>query len=75
MDKKILIVSRIIIIGSLCGLIKIVSNHIKSLDNTIQQGIDVRGEFRQKGTDLVATVKKVENRNGNQALNNPVFAR
>ncbi len=50
-------------------------NTMKSLDNTIQQGIDVRGEFRQKGTDLVATVKKVENRNGNQPLNNPVFAR
>ena len=50
-------------------------NTIKSLDNTIQQGIDVRGEFRQKGTDLVATIKKIENRNGNQPLNNPVFAR
>ena len=50
-------------------------NTMKSLDNTIQQGIDVRGEFRQKGTDLVATVKKVENRNGNQPLNNAVFAR
>ena len=50
-------------------------NTMKSLDNTIQQGIDIRGEFRQKGTDLVATVKKVENRNGNQPLNNPVFAR
>ena len=48
---------------------------MRSLDNTIQQGIDVRGEFRQKGTDLVATVKKVENRNGNQPLNNAVFAR
>ena len=50
-------------------------NTMRSLDNTIQQGIDVRGEFRQKGTDLVATVKKVENRNGNQPLNNAVFAR
>ena len=50
-------------------------NTMKSLDNTIQQGIDVRGEFRQKGTDLVATVKQVENRNGNQPLNNPVFPR
>ena len=48
---------------------------MRALDNTIQQGIDVRGEFRQKGTDLVATVKKVENRNGNQPLNNAVFAR
>ncbi len=48
---------------------------MKALDNTIQQGIEVKGEFRQRGTDLVATVKKVENRNGNQPLNNPVFAR
>lgn len=50
-------------------------NTMKSLDNTIQQGIEVRGEFKQRGTDLVATVKKVENRNGNQPLNNSVFAR
>lgn len=48
---------------------------MKALDNTIQQGIEVRGEFKQRGTDLVATVKKVENRSGNQPLNNPVFAR
>ena len=48
---------------------------MRSLDNTIQQGIDVRGEFRQRGTDLVATVKKVENRSGNQPLNNAIFAR
>lgn len=48
---------------------------MRSLDNTIQQGIDVRGEFKQRGTDLVATVKKVENRSGNQPLNNAVFAR
>ena len=48
---------------------------MRALDTTIQQGITVKGEFKQKGTDLVATVKKVENRNGNQPLNNPVFAR
>ena len=48
---------------------------MKALDNTIQQGIEVKGEFRQRGTDLVATVKKVENRSGNQPLNNAVFAR
>lgn len=48
---------------------------VRALDNTIKQGINVKGEFRQKGTDLVATVKKVENRNGNQPLNNAVFAR
>ena len=48
---------------------------MRALDATIQQGIEVRGEFKQRGTDLVATVKKVENRNGNQPLNNSVFAR
>lgn len=48
---------------------------MRALDATIQQGIEVRGEFKQRGTDLVATVKKVENRSGNQPLNNAVFAR
>ena len=48
---------------------------MRALDATIQQGIEVRGEFKQRGTDLVATVKKVENRKGNQPLNNAVFAR
>lgn len=48
---------------------------VRALDNTIKQGINVKGEFKQRGTDLVATVKKVENRNGNQPLNNAVFAR
>ena len=50
-------------------------NTMRALDATIQQGIEVRGEFKQRGTDLVATVKRVENRNGNQPLNNSVFAR
>ena len=48
---------------------------VRALDNTIKQGINVKGEFKQRGSDLVATVKKVENRNGNQPLNNAVFAR
>ena len=50
-------------------------NTLARLDTTIQQGINVSGEFRQRGSDLVATVKKAENRNGHQPLNNPVFAR
>ena len=48
---------------------------MRSLDNAIQQGINVKGEFKQRGNDLVATVEKAKNRNGNQPLNNPVFAR
>ena len=48
---------------------------MRTLNSTIQQGITVKGEFKQRGSDLVATVKKVENRSGNQPLNNAVFAR
>lgn len=45
------------------------------LDGTIAQGISVKGEFRQRGNDLVATVEKARTKNGNQVLNNPAFAR
>lgn len=48
---------------------------MRSLDSTIQQGITVKGEFKQRGSDLVATVEKAKNRNGNQPLNNAIFAR
>ena len=48
---------------------------MNKLDGTISQGINIRGEFRQRGNDLVATVEKAKNRNGNQPLNNAVFAR
>ena len=46
-----------------------------TLNATISQGIPVKGEFKQRGNDLVAVVEKVKNRNGNQPLNNAVFAR
>lgn len=48
---------------------------ITRLEQTISQGINVRGEFKQRGNDLVATVEKAKNKNGNQPLNNSVFAR
>ena len=50
-------------------------NTMRTLNSTIQQGITVKGEFKQRGSDLVATVEKAKNRNGNQPLNNAVFAR
>lgn len=50
-------------------------NAINRLEQTMAQGISVKGEFKQRGSDLVATVEKVKNRNGNQPLNNSVFAR
>lgn len=48
---------------------------ITSLEQTLKQGINVSGEFRQRGSDLVAVTEKAKNRNGHQPLNNPVFAR
>ena len=45
------------------------------LDGTIAQGINVKGEFRQRGNDLVATVEKNKNRQSNTVLNNKVYAR
>lgn len=50
-------------------------NAINRLEQTMAQGINIKGEFKQRGNDLVATVEKVKNRNGNQPLNNSVFAR
>lgn len=48
---------------------------INRLDGTIAQGINVKGEFRQRGNDLVATVEKNKNRQSNTVLNNKVYAR
>lgn len=48
---------------------------IGELRQLIQQGIPVTGEFRQRGSDLVATVNKASNKNGSQALSNPAYAR
>ena len=45
------------------------------LDGTIAQGINVKGEFRQRGNDLVATVEKNKSRQSNTVLNNKVYAR
>lgn len=50
-------------------------NIMSSLNDTMKQGINVSGEFRQRGSDLVAVTEKAKNRNGHQPLNNPVFAR
>ena len=50
-------------------------NTMKSLDNTIQQGIDVKGEFRQRGSDLVAVVNKTNSRTGADVLSNVAYAR
>ena len=46
------------------------------LTDVINQGINVSGEFKQRGTDLYATVEKVRTLKGSATiLNNPAFAR
>jgi hypothetical protein len=48
---------------------------MQSLDATIGQGITVNGQFVQKGSDLVATVEKANNRLSNNILSNRAYAR
>ena len=48
---------------------------MQSLEATISQGINVKGQFVQKGSDLVATVEKANNKLSNNILNNRVYAR
>lgn len=48
---------------------------MESLDSTMKQGINVNGQFVQRGSDLVATVEKANNRMSNNILNNRVYAR
>lgn len=55
--------------------ISAMTQEIANLRNLVQQGIPVKGEFRQRGSDLVAVVEKGKNKNGNQTLSNPAYAR
>ena len=51
------------------------TQEIGQLRQLISSGIPVKGEFRQRGSDLVAVVEKGKTKNGNQALSNPAYAR
>lgn len=51
------------------------TQEIANLRALIQGGIPVKGEFKQRGSDLVAVVEKGRNKNGNQPLSNPAYAR
>ena len=48
---------------------------VANISSKVDQGIAVKGQFVQKGTDLVATVEKANNRMKNNVLNNKVYAR
>lgn len=48
---------------------------MRSLDNTMKSGITVNGEFRQRGSDLVAVVNKTKSQQGADVLSNVAYAR
>ena len=50
-------------------------NAIASLEAQMKQGVNIRGQFVQRGTDLVASVEKTTGKLSNSILNNKVYAR
>lgn len=50
-------------------------NTMKSLDNTMKQGIPVNGQFIQRGSDLVAVVNRTKSQTGADLLSNVSYAR
>lgn len=50
-------------------------NTMRSLDNTMKQGINVNGQFVQRGSDLVAVVNKTKSQTGADLLSNVAYAR
>ena len=48
---------------------------LRSLDDTMKQGISVNGQFVQRGSDLVAVVNKTNSRTGADLLSNVAYAR
>lgn len=48
---------------------------MNSLDNTMKQGINVSGQFTQRGSDLVAVVNKTNSQTGADLLSNVAYAR
>ena len=50
-------------------------NTMRSLDGTMKQGINVNGQFVQRGSDLVAVVNKTKSQTGADLLSNVAYAR
>lgn len=61
--------------SAMTSTISAMNNEIAALRSLISAGIPVKGEFKQRGSDLVAVVEKGKNKNGNQPLGNPAYAR
>ena len=50
-------------------------NTMRSLDNTMKQGITVNGQFVQRGSDLVSVINKTKSQSGADLLSNVSYAR
>ena len=61
--------------SNLESMVERLNNEISQIGDTINQGINIHGQFVQKGSDLVATVQKANNKLSNTILNNKVYAR
>lgn len=48
---------------------------VAQISSQVNQGINVKGQFVQRGSDLVATVEKASNQLSNNVLSNKVYAR
>ena len=51
------------------------TKQVAIIGNTVQEGIQVQGQFVQRGTDLVASVERSNNKLSNAILSNKVYAR
>lgn len=51
------------------------SKQVEQINGRINQGINISGEFRQRGSDLVAVVNKTNSRTGADLLSNVAYAR
>ena len=61
--------------SNLEGSIAQLTRQVENISNLVGQGIPVKGEFRQRGSDLIATVERANNKRSNNVLNNKAYAR
>ena len=51
------------------------TKQVEQIGQLVNQGIPIKGQFVQRGSDLVATVERASNKLSNNVLNNKVYAR
>ena len=55
--------------------IRTLRNAVLDMQQIVQQGIKIQGQFVQRGNDLVATVERATNRVSNNILSQKQYAR